>query len=30
MWSLFAETGEIVFYLLYRKLLEEESADRSA
>ena len=29
-WNLFAETGEILFYLLYRELLEEEAAALSA
>lgn len=30
MWLLFAETGEIAYYLLYRELLEEETAVRTA
>jgi len=30
MWRLFAETGDIIFYLLYKELLAEETAERTA
>ena len=30
MWILFAETGDVLYYLLYRQLLEEESTEKTA
>ncbi len=30
MWTLFKETGNIVFYLLYRKCLERENTAKTA
>jgi len=30
MWKLFAETGDIMFYLLYMELLKEESTEKTA
>ena len=30
MWELFAETGDVHYYLLYRQLLDEENTRKTA
>ena len=30
MWRLFTETGDILFYLFYKKCLEEENTAKTA
>lgn len=30
MWKLFEETGDIVFYILYKELCGDETIERSA
>ena len=30
MWKLFYETGNVIFYLMYCRLLKEENEDKTA